>query len=582
MLSIGSRVVVTFGLLLGVAAASAGADDEFYYSYFDQHRPLALNTAEIAVQVADWPGPDDIAQRLERAGVAVEGVTPRAVPGWAVANLNVQRSADEMLGLTSTLAASGDYAFVSPVFVGTRGRPLLITPDLLIGFAESVGADEAEALLVQHEAGEIVERSFADLPNVYRVRSASHNGFEVLSLANALADLPEVVFCESDMLMQAELHYVPNDPLFPQQWALDQGNDQDMDAPEAWDVTTGDPGIVVVVMDSGIQQDHPDIHQIPGQDFTGNGTPGGGPYNNCDNHGTTVAGCISAVIDNGLGVVGVAPTCTVTSAKMGTTLEFLGFCLPFIDAQPSYVADALAWTVNQGYHVTNSSFGFDVNSTMTVAYNNAKANGVISFASTGNDGTGSLAFPASLDSVVAVGALSSSGNRASFSQYGAGIAFCAPGEGILTTDRTGSAGYESGDTATVDGTSFSSPYAAGVAALVLSQDSTLTPDEVEQVMNETCVDRGPAGYDVEYGWGFVNAHNAVQAVTAAYGLGDLNCDGAVDFDDINPFVLALTSGPDYAAYYAVYPDCNPLLADANQDGVIDFDDINPFVALLSE
>jgi hypothetical protein len=62
-------------------------------------------------------------------------------------------------------------------------------------------------------------------------------------------------------------------------------------------------------------------------------------------------------------------------------------------------------------------------------------------------------------------------------------------------------------------------------------------------------------------------------------MGDLNCDGVVNFDDINPFVLALT---DPAGYAATYPSCNILLADVNADGVVDFDDINPFVALLTQ
>jgi len=85
---------------------------------------------------------------------------------------------------------------------------------------------------------------------------------------------------------------------------------------------------------------------------------------------------------------------------------------------------------------------------------------------------------------------------------------------------------------------------------------------------------------VFYGWGMVDAYAAVQAAQAACAPvhGDLNCDGAVNFDDINPFVLLLS---DPGLWQTTYPTCNPLNGDCNGDGLVNFDDINPFVALLS-
>ena len=76
----------------------------------------------------------------------------------------------------------------------------------------------------------------------------------------------------------------------------------------------------------------------------------------------------------------------------------------------------------------------------------------------------------------------------------------------------------------------------------------------------------------------VNAHNAVLAAAPSYAPGDMNCDGEVDFGDINPFVQALS---DPAGYDAAYPDCDIMNADINDDGEVDFGDINPFVALLT-
>ncbi len=561
--------------LVVVAVSTAQADEvsNYYYSYFDQQRPLGLDYARFAVLTVDTNTGVSPADRLARYGVDAKSLQPSAVEGWITAGTPQDiRSAAGVEALVASVADSKDLTFVSPVFIDSRSQPLIITQHLLVGFHEDIAPQAAERILDDRVNGVIEERDFAGLAGVYRVRAASKNGFEVLDLANALAKLPEVKFAESDAIIRAELSLIPNDPRFSEQWALNQANDQDMDAPEAWDITTGDDSIIVVVMDSGIQQDHPDLHQIPGQDFTGHGTPGGGPYNQCDQHATTVAGCVSAVINNSTGVVGVAPDCVVTSAKIGTGIWFL-ICLPFIESQPSYVADALDWAVTIGARVTNSSFGFEESSTMTTAYNNAHANGVINFAATGNGGGSSISYPASRGSVVAVGALNSSGNRASFSQYGTGIAFSAPGEGILTTDQTGGDGYEDGDYVTADGTSYSSPYGAGVAALVLSQAPELTPGEVEQVLNETCVDLGATGYDTTYGWGFVNAYNAVAAVSVP---GDYNHDGEVDLTDFVHWDDCMT-GPDNGPYDA---GCGPFDFEGDED--VDLEDFAAFQKAFAE
>ena len=170
---------------------------------------------------------------------------------------------------------------------------------------------------------------------------------------------------------------------------MQQGNDMDIDAPQAWDVTTGNSNVKIVILDLGIQQNHPDINQVPGMDFTGRNVPGGGPYNACDDHGTTLAGCITATINNNLGVVGVAPLCKSVSAKIG---EASLSCNGTFTSQDSWLDQALARahsTVNA--KVTNSSFSYGGSSAVTAAYNNARTNGMVSFASTGNDGSSSIA-----------------------------------------------------------------------------------------------------------------------------------------------------------------------------------------------
>src|SRR5262249_45829005 len=135
-------------------------------------------------------------------------------------------------------------------------------------------------------------------------------------------------------------------------------------------------------------------------------------------------------------------------------------------------------------------------------------------ASAGNDATNLIWYPASLPGVNAVAALQEGGGLASFSNHGTGLAFSAPGTLIYTTDRTGASGYTNGDYVFSGGTSLASPYAAGVAALVLSVNPSLNATNVEQIMQQSSVDLGSPGYDTTYGWGLVNAYNAVTLALA--------------------------------------------------------------------
>src|SRR6202008_1299533 len=122
----------------------------------------------------------------------------------------------------------------------------------------------------------------------------SRDGYQVLAAANRLAERTEVVYAEPDVIFTGRASLIPNDPGFTSCWGIHNTGqsggiaDMDMDGPEAWDTTIGDPSIIVAIIDVGAQQNHPDIHQLtPGFDAAGqNG--GGGPVTTCDDHGTAV------------------------------------------------------------------------------------------------------------------------------------------------------------------------------------------------------------------------------------------------------------------------------------------------------
>jgi subtilisin family serine protease/PKD repeat protein len=410
---------------------------------------------------------------------------------------------------------SGDSAFefVAPVLAGDDGGPNIVTPDLLVGFEPSVTEQRAEAILAELNAGDIIHRRFGNMKGAYHLRTRLKSGLDVLAVANQLAERPEVRFAEPDVIFTGRADFIPNDPGFTNLWGMQNTGQSggvagmDMESPQAWDITTGSSNIIVVIIDVGVQPDHPDIYQIPGTNFTSDASFDGGPVNACDNHGTAVAGCVSATINNSLGTVGIAPGCRSASARVFISNPS---CDGSWTTSSSWTVNALAWAQNIGARVSNNSnkYGFH-SSAIAAEYAYTRGAGMVHFASVGNDATSSIVYPASLPDVNAVAALDESGSLASFSDYGPGLAFAAPGQDIYTTDRTGADGYGSDDYAFLNGTSFASPYAAGVAALVLSINPSLGATEVERIMQRSCVDLGAPGYDTTYGWGFVNAYNAV-------------------------------------------------------------------------
>ena len=379
---------------------------------------------------------------------------------------------------------------------------------------------------------------YSHIPNLTIVKMNSAEAME--SAIATLKENSEIEFIEKDQIFTATRHEViPNDAGFSQCWGhrnIGQSGgliNFDMNTTNAWSITKGSPTIRILVFETGIQQDHPDINQQTGRDFTTgaiNGILGGGPSNQCDNHGTSVAGCITGIINNSIGTVGVAPDCKVISAKVGTAITP---CSGSWQGQTSWTVNAINWGIANGVRVTNNSNDYGTASTaMTNAYIAARNAGVVNFASSGNSGNTSIGFPASSSGVNAVGASNRSGQKASFSSYGSKLAFVAAGQSIYTTDRTGSNGYGSGDYTTIDGTSFSSPYAAGVAALIISVNPSLSAAQVESIMQSTCRDIGTAGYDTLTGWGMLNADAAVRAAQPLPCLADLTGDRLVNGDDL--------------------------------------------------
>lgn len=530
-----------------------------YRVYHHERRRLPLDASRVAVQRD--PSSAEAATAIARAHPGLNAIH-HALPicDWSLVETDPASRADaDVREIVRRLAADPAVAFTSPVFIGDDGGPVIITSDVLIGFDAAVPDDRAEIILRDSGIGVITDRRWAGMAGAYRVRAFSRDGFEVLAAANALAERADVRYAEPDMIFTGRGGFVPNDPDYIYCWGLHNTGQfsgtpgMDVRAQEAWDVSTGSASILVVVIDTGVDQTHPDINQIAGTDTTSDGPGGGGPVNACDNHGTWVAGCVSGRINNSLGGVGVAPGCRVGSAR--TFISNTPGCNGSWTSQSSWTVNSLAWAQSIGARVTNNSnyYGF-TSSAIETKYADTRTAGIVHFASAGNDASTNITYPANLPTVNAVAALAPTGLLASFSTRGVGLDFSAPGQTIRTTDRAGAAGGDPGDYVYVDGTSFASPYAAGVAALVLSRWPALTAANVEKTLQLSCSNLGAAGYDTTYGWGLVNAQRALT-----------DCD-----TNATPDVLDLFNTPARDCNTNATPDaCELTGRDCNTNGSLD-------------
>ncbi len=212
----------------------------------------------------------------------------------------------------------------------------------------------------------------------------------MLAQVSALADLPQVVWAEPDFLKEWRRHLTPNDPLLGDQWHLHNNGfrflngtpyspaDVDIDAPEAWDRQTGRADVVIAVIDDGVEADHPDLQAniyVNGDEIAGNGVDDDGngyrddvsgwdfinatntpePKVAGDGHGVATAGLAAARGDNGIGVSGVAPFCTILPVKIFQGDSFVGSSA--LANAIRYAAGLTAPAPWRGADVLNMSFG---------------------------------------------------------------------------------------------------------------------------------------------------------------------------------------------------------------------------------
>ena len=298
---------------------------------------------------------------------------------------------------------------------------------------------------------------------------------------------------------------LPNDPLFGtanfwaqegKQWYIPQ-----LQANETWDLTKGQ-SIVVAVIDTGLDLNHPDLQ---GQWVQGyNELNPLNPPQDDQGHGTHVSGIISATMNNQIGIAGIAPSSKIMPVKV---LDSRG------KGDDMDVSAGIQWAADHGANIINLSLGEDIKQAGSLgdsvyiaeAVRYAQSKGILVVAAAGNDGVGTIGYPAILPGVLSVAATTSQNKLTDFSNYGLHLSLEAPGDHILSTyPQALSNGY-----GYLWGTSMATPMVSAVAALIWSANPTWTSTQVTYKLMASATDTQKKGWTVTQGFGLVNALKGV-------------------------------------------------------------------------
>ncbi len=430
------------------------------------------------------------------------------VPGQAVVRYRNDLSPGKERAVQSAVARTG-FSLRS----GDPDRPMLLELDM-----------QSAAQATATNAADAKKMSFRNAGDRAR--------WDTLMAIKALQNDPAIAYAEPNYIVTATA--IPNDPAYTAQWHFPMIN-----LPAAWDLTTGNPNVIVAVIDTGILLGHPDLQGqlITGYDFisdaatAGDGDgidpdpndPGDGPPSSF--HGTHVAGTVAAASNNNIGVAGVAWNARLmplrvlgidggTSYDVGQAVRYAAGLANDSGTVPAQRADVMNLSLGGG--------GFSQAS--QDAFTAARNAGVVIVASAGNDASSQLFYPASYDGVISVSAVDIERRLAPYSNFGSAIDVAAPGgdtstdlnadgfgDGVLSTGGSDSSGSLTFSYPFFSGTSMSSPHVAGVIALMKSVNANLTPAIIDQELagGSLTDDIGATGRDDNFGHGLINAHKAV-------------------------------------------------------------------------
>lgn len=508
----------------------------------------------------------------------VENITPQAVDAegiivaWQLPRTQLEPALAELRSVPEVLYASHVYQLdLSP------GSNVYLANQLTVQFVAGISLPEIDAIARPY--GILRSHALGDSGNTHCFIVGPGARQNPLKISNQLAADPQVLLAEPNVILAAAPLYRPSDSRYGEQWHLyhhggpDLASDSHVFAEKAWDITRGSRSVVIAVTDDSFDLAHPDFQgsgKIVAPRDLKNKDELPVPTADYENHGTAVAG-VAIAEETGQGIVGIAPGCSFMPIQTTGYLD------------DTSIEQMFEWAVNQGADVISCSWSpaavyFPLSRRISRAINYAatkgrQGKGCIVVFSAGNanrplDGkveesgwvrnllkgvTVWLSGFAIHPDVITVSACTSLSRKAAYSNWGKHISVTAPsnnappnmafsegsfetgppirtplaGRPVLTSDRTGGAGYSLDDYTGFGGTSSACPLVAGIAGLMLSVNPDLRADEVKRILQETAdkiIDKTPdpqlgqtygtydaSGHSYWFGYGKVNAYRALKA-----------------------------------------------------------------------
>ena len=518
-----------------------------YYHSPEGKTYLDVSTEKILIGFKNQPGfvsQSAVLSQFENIGELDETMILPA-PQLTLVELRNVSSEKEVYAILTSLEQHPSIAFAGHFLTHDDETLHGVTNQILVRLRSS--ADQG---LLMNEAkkleASVVQRNEFD-PLLFHIRVNSTSNINPLEVANRLHESGLFDYSEPDFLRIMK-KFNTNDTYVSGQWSLNNDGvntsswggtpGADMNIFNAWSTTTGSSSIKVAIIDEGVDLNHPDLQAnlLSGYDATGQGS-NGGPQGD-DAHGTACAGIVAAVGNNNLGLAGVAYSTKIVPVRIAYDNGSGGWV-----SSNSWIGNAINWSwQTAGADILSNSWGGGgSSSTINNAINGAVNSGrgglgcPVLFAAGNDNSNASSHYPSNLSNVISVIAMSMCYQRKSpsscdgetwwGSNYGATADIAAPGVKIYATDISGSNGYSTGDyISNFNGTSSATPNSAGVMALILSANSSLTEAQARYALESTCAKVGGYTYNPgvsgqpngtwsnDLGYGLVNAQAALALV----------------------------------------------------------------------
>jgi subtilase family protein/fervidolysin-like protein len=493
------------------------ADDEYSYTNKFTKKKIDFSTKPDEVVATFAPEPDeDVAREVmaETSLAVSQGINPER--GFAVFQVGPDL---DLESAARSLEERPEIANTIPVLVDDEGLTRYFLPDeLTVQFRDDVSREQALEVIERMGSQIVAEQR---TPGYFTVTVPE--GRALFETLRQWSDLDEVAFAEpSEAGFDDALTYVPDDPEFNRLWGLQNTGqtvngvagtaDADIDVGDAWDVIRGSPDVIITIIDTGADLNHPDL--------AGNLLPRGAEDwdfadaldpapDDANGHGTHCAGT-AAAIDNTTGVIGVAPGCRIMPLRINLTAgmnQNRADAINYVAAQAA-ANPARRYAVNCSWRMSGDHAG--VHNAIINAVNN---NVVVCFAAgNANQDTDVIPqYPGVYPEVISVAATDQRDRKATFSNFGSNVDVSAPGVNIYST-------YPDDSYTFLDGTSMASPHVAGLAGLIWSRNPALSNQQVRTTIQDTAdnIDALNPGFEGQLGSGRINAARALAGMPLGF------------------------------------------------------------------